>query len=1098
MNKAKKISAVVLSGMLLASAMPYSARAAGAEVEDLNGIPTVYLSSFGRLSYNGANHTAFRDLSDAVAALGEAGGQIVFTGTVDMAKFSDSVGRAPLTFIGSGSKATASMLVYDENFTAVELNGDTHFQNCVIKTAENVPIHTNGYNVSLSEKANSASTETFVQGGDNIITYTAPFIFSNGKANGVGKLSYGSGVGKAVIGGAYGEEVLLGDTETEISGGTLDGVYVGNYNATGQFKGSSQVTVSGGDIQYALLGSDGGTTEGNLTLTVTGGFIKRMRLGAAKDSTVNGNVVLENLGGSIDTVITSKETVNGNVIVIDATGSLSISESGYDYYLRADGATVEPVFDGTTLKGFHIYDKNGFIPEKVMADGVEITHTNGIFTLNKGKNVITVTEAAALTPNRDATFVAGYADGTFRPSNNLTRAEAVTLLSRVLCTDISVLPSIASSDYTDVAPSDWYYGTISFFSRLGFLDKLEGDGGKTVSPNAAITRGEFAELCVNTLSSLYNGKKFGVKIFSDVPVTNPYYSAVGQLGYLGVSVGYEDGTFRPSNTITRAEVVTMVNRLLGRTPTGNGGAATLSDIEGHWAKDQIVAACNPQFVGETEIFTVTEDISAGSYTLLDGATIGEQIRTLREKIPTMAEKDVTAGIDAITNWQIKNILNAPDIADKEGGTTYYISPNGDDKNDGLSPETAWGSLKKLQTMATAKLLEPGDTVRFERGGTYKGILVCRPGVTYSAYGTGAKPVLSGSSKNYASEELWEETDVKDVYRLTDTMYNAGIMVFDYTGIVGNYNELVGDMRLKGLNGFNTYKDLYEDLTFYSDLSENTVYLCSKEGNPGKRFKTIDIGTVANLIQPADDVTIDNLTCRFVGAHGVGAGTIKNVTVQNCTFDYLGGSVLAGFGGGNITRYGNAIQLYGGCEGWYVYNNWCYQIYDTGITHQYNSYDSKGSCRMDDVRYSGNVVELCHWSIEYYNPDYTGTTHTMNNVYIADNICRLNGYGWGSRIRRGSANLVQSVGIPDTASNILMENNIYDRSTGSLFYTNSTGDRALQLKDNLYVQNAGGLVGTMFGYKVIASPTAEQTLSKSIKDNSILLQNDNASIVNYPG
>ena len=441
-------------------------------------------------------------------------------------------------------------------------------------------------------------------------------------------------------------------------------------------------------------------------------------------------------------------------------------------------------------------------------------------------------------------------------------------------------------------------------------------------------------------------------------------------------------------------------------------------------------------------------------------------------------------------------MDAPDIADKEGGTTYYISPNGDNQNDGLSPETAWGSLRKLQTMATAKLLKPGDTVRFERGGTYVGTLVCRPGVTYSAYGTGEKPVISGSPKNYASEDLWEETEVENVYRLKDFRYNVGIMVFDFTGVAGNYNELVGDMMVKGVNGFNGYKDLYEDLSFYSDLSENALYLCSKEGNPGKRFRSIDIGAVGNLITPADDVVIDNLACRFVGAHGIGAGGIKNVTVQNCTFDYLGGSILAGFGGANLTRYGNAIQDYGSCDGWYVYNNWMYQIYDTGITHQYNSYDSKGSCTMNDVRYIGNVVELCHWSIEYYNPDYTGTTHTMNNTYIADNICRLNGYGWGSRIRKSGANLVQSVGIPDSATNFLMENNIYDRSTGRLFYTNSVGDRALQLKDNLYVQNAGGLVGTMFGTTITASPSAQNLLAKQIKDNSILLQNDDTTVTNF--
>ena len=1104
MNKTKKALASFLAGMTLLSSLPLAAAAAEPAVEESNGVPTVYLSSFGKISYDGNNHVAFRKLNDAVAALGKNGGRIVFTGTLPMSEFVDIEGRAPLTFIGSAAKASASVLNFDGEESVIELHGDFYFENCSLQTKENVSFRTKGNTLSLSNKATAYAKVDFIEAGKTETTYPAPFIISTGSARAdgtCGTIAFGSGVGRLIAGGSYLGESFTADTNIEVSGGTLDDLYVGNAKSEGSFAGSSHATVSGGEVGYVLLGSDGGTTNANLSLTLSGGYIKRLRLGASKGTTVNGNVVFENFGGSVGTLLSSKDTVTGNVIVIDATGAVSLDETECDYLVRTVDASVTPVFEGVDFKGFRIADENGFIPEKVFADGAEISHVGGIFTLNKGKTTITVTPAQATKPNREAVFVAGYSDGTFRPSNNLTRAEAITLLSRLLCEDISTLPNIATCDYADVSSDNWFYGPIAFFERLGFLEKLESADGKNISPNAAITRGEFSELCVQVLSALYNGKKFGIRNFSDVSVSNPFYSAIGQLAYLGVSVGYEDGTFLPEKTVTRAEVVTMVNRMLGRSATENIGAAAFSDVESwHWANAQIAMACSPQTVGGVELYTVNPDISKGSYTLLSGdVTVGDQIRALREKIPTMAEKDVTAGIDAISKWQIANILNAPDIPDKEGGTTYYISSeHGNNKNDGLSPETAWQSLRVLQSMETAKLLKRGDTVRFERGGTYIGTLTCFPGVTYSAYGSGPKPVLSASGKNYASEAFWNTTDVENVYKLKDYRFNVGIMVFDFSGVLGNYNELVGDMMVKGVNGFTGYKDLYKDLSFYSDLSDGSLYLCSTKGNPGTRFRSIDVGAVGNLIRPADDVTIDNLTVRFIGSHGVGAGNMKNVTVQNCTFDYLGGSILMGFGGTNLTRYGNALQVYGGCDGWYLYNNWMYQIYDTGMTHQYNSYADQSDCLMDNVRYIGNVVELCHWSIEYYNYDYGKTKHYMYNTYIADNICRLNGYGWGSRIRMSGANLVQSVGIPEDSKNFLMENNLFDRSSGKIFYVNSIGDRALQLKDNLYVQSAGGELGIFFGTTIAASPTAQELLLKAAKDNSIVLQNDDTTIENYNG
>ena len=79
------------------------------------------------------------------------------------------------------------------------------------------------------------------------------------------------------------------------------------------------------------------------------------------------------------------------------------------------------------------------------------------------------------------------------------------------------------------------------------------------------------------------------------------------------------------------------------------------------------------------------------------------------------------------------------------GTAYYVSENGNDGNDGLSPESAWRTNARV---SEADLSE-GDAVLFERGGLFRGQIKTKPGVTYSAYGIGNKPKIYGYTENCA-------------------------------------------------------------------------------------------------------------------------------------------------------------------------------------------------------------------------------------------------------------------------------------------------------------------------------------------------------------
>ena len=439
-------------------------------------------------------------------------------------------------------------------------------------------------------------------------------------------------------------------------------------------------------------------------------------------------------------------------------------------------------------------------------------------------------------------------------------------------------------------------------------------------------------------------------------------------------------------------------------------------------------------------------------------------------------------INEKTELYKNNVLNSENMSISGiTGTKYYVSPNGSDSNNGTSPYYPWKSIAKVN----ATTLKSGDAVLFERGGEYRGKITATAGVTYSAYGTGAKPIINGSAQNYADPSLWVETDAENVYRLVPSVHNVGLMAFDHSKEIGVYDELVGTMRVSGSSYdgvmFNSQYDLCEDLQFYSNMSNGTLYLYSDRGNPGERFSSIELGSGGNLmaISSRKNVTVDNLDFRYGGSHGVGGsgglanynsdGTLShiggcaNLTVTNCLFSWIGGSILS-----ETTRYGNAVEIFGSVDGYHVENNWIYQIYDTGVTHQISG-SSVGNTHMRDILYKDNLIEYCHWSIEFYNQNceccesLATPKHSriVEDVLSVGNIVRMGGYGWGSRIRKDGATLYNSFGLSRVASetrNFHAKDNIFFRCAGGLYriYANASEDN-LTFESNLWVQDYNGIL-----------------------------------------
>ncbi|RHO18184.1 hypothetical protein DW223_01435 [Butyricicoccus sp. AM18-35] len=155
-------------------------------------------------------------------------------------------------------------------------------------------------------------------------------------------------------------------------------------------------------------------------------------------------------------------------------------------------------------------------------------------------------------------YIVGYPDSTVRPQNGITRAEVATIFFRLLTDETRNANSTKSNSYSDVAAGAWYNHAVSTLSAMGIV---KGDSHGKFNPNAPITRAEFA-----AIAARFDDKANTTAVdFSDIAShwAKNEISAAANNGWIN---GYTDGTFRPNNKITRAEAMTLVNRVLKRLP----------------------------------------------------------------------------------------------------------------------------------------------------------------------------------------------------------------------------------------------------------------------------------------------------------------------------------------------------------------------------------------------------------------------------------------------------------------------------------------------------------------------------------------------------
>ena len=179
------------------------------------------------------------------------------------------------------------------------------------------------------------------------------------------------------------------------------------------------------------------------------------------------------------------------------------------------------------------------------------------------KQAITVTNSRSSTPDRlndeeHFAYVIGCKDGNVRPYGLISRAETTTIFFRLLKDSVRDGNLLTSNTYTDVADNYWANTAISTMTGLGIV---QGRTATTFDPYAPITRAQFAAICAR----FDDGKTQGGQTFTDIQGhwAQAYIERAAELGWIK---GFEDGTFRPDTYITRAQAMTMINRVLNRIP----------------------------------------------------------------------------------------------------------------------------------------------------------------------------------------------------------------------------------------------------------------------------------------------------------------------------------------------------------------------------------------------------------------------------------------------------------------------------------------------------------------------------------------------------
>ena len=390
-------------------------------------------------------------------------------------------------------------------------------------------------------------------------------------------------------------------------------------------------------------------------------------------------------------------------------------------------------------------------------------------------------------------------------------------------------------------------------------------------------------------------------------------------------------------------------------------------------------------------------------------------------LPSVDVVDVTpqdmevAIVEALDDrWQVKTPSVWKKLLRDEsrsfGGRCFYVSAEGDDAADGLTPQTPWRTLEKVNDAP----LGFADTVHFRAGDVFRGHLEPQSGapgqpIVYTAYGEGDKPVLE-PSWDASSPEDWVKVGRKRWKCVKPSANELGNIILNH-GAKGCARKVDSPSQLGR-----------RDLRFCWVRDEQAVYLVSRR-NPALRFDSIELAEKQHIIDETDchDIVYDGLWLRYGAAHGIGGSGVRGITIRGCDICWIGGSTLYIDEGGRGVRYGNGIEFWSAAEDILVENNRVWECWDAALTNQSNI----DGVVQKNITWRGNEIWNSEYSYEYWQQ---GDGARTENIVFENNLCRDAGKGWG-HAQRWNPNAAHLMFYDTTAETegFIIRGNRFERS-----------------------------------------------------------------------
>lgn len=285
--------------------------------------------------------------------------------------------------------------------------------------------------------------------------------------------------------------------------------------------------------------------------------------------------------------------------------------------------------------------------------------------------------------HKDLTYIFGYPDESVRPDASMTRAEDVTVFYRLYGGEYPAFQRrMSNGTFEDVKTDYWFYKEVETLYNIGIVDGTEEH---KFSPDAPVTRAEFAVMAARFADLDYKGGN----IFDDVPNGHWAYSYINAAANAGWVEGYPDGSFRPDKSISRSEVVRLVNGMINRSVTLDklkelGVECPYNDlVENHWGYCDLMEATIPHSAEEWHGLSYND----GNYNIIIEKFVDQNGKELVKTVTTAGKEETSP--KAIPAYEYRGYIR----------TITYQYTNGD----------AIPSIEKTADVQTANV---GDTLTY--------------------------------------------------------------------------------------------------------------------------------------------------------------------------------------------------------------------------------------------------------------------------------------------------------------------------------------------------------------------------------------------------